>query len=179
MRSYIALIRKDSDSDFGVEFPDFPGCVTAGTSLDEALAMAREALALHIEGLIEDGTLLPAPATLDRIMEVADNQDAVPALVPAPTAKGRAVRINITMDESLLARIDETVGPGERSAFLARAATVALQSDVMERYGNARKTRRRTARKSKVKTKKKVKPARKKKAAAKKTKPRDRRVRRG
>ncbi len=177
MRTYIALIRKDADSDFGVEFPDFPGCVTAGASLDEALAMAREALALHIEGLIEDGAVLPAPATLDQIMEVADNRDAVPTLVPAPTAKGRAVRINITMDENLLARIDETVGPGERSAFLARAAAVILQSDIAERYGSARKARR-TARKVKVKTKKKVKRGRRKRAVAKKTRPRDRRVRR-
>lgn len=179
MRTYIALIRKDADSDFGVEFPDFPGCVTAGASLDEALAMAREALALHIEGLLEDGAVLPAPATLDQIMEVADNQDTVPALVPAPTAKGRAVRINITMDENLLARIDETVGSGERSAFLARAAAVILQSDIAERYSSAQKIPRRTARKVKVKTKKKVKHARRKKAVAKKTKPRDRRVHRG
>jgi hypothetical protein len=33
MTSYIALLRKDVDSDYGVEFPDFPGCVTAGTTL--------------------------------------------------------------------------------------------------------------------------------------------------
>ena len=179
MTTYIALIRKDADSDFGVEFPDFPGCVTAGASLDEALAMAREALALHIEGLLEDGAVLPAPAMLDQIMEVADNQDAVPALVPAPATKGRAVRVNITMDENLLARIDETVGSGERSAFLARAAAVVLQSDIAERYGSARKARRRVVRKVKAKAKKKVKHARRKKAVAKKTKPRDRRVHRG
>ena len=55
---YIALIRKEADSDFGVSFPDFPGCVTAGKDLDEANAFAREALALHIEGLIEDGVEL-------------------------------------------------------------------------------------------------------------------------
>ncbi|TIV05731.1 MAG: CopG family transcriptional regulator, partial [Mesorhizobium sp.] len=36
MRHYIGLIHKDADSDFGVSFPDFPGVITAGTSLDEA-----------------------------------------------------------------------------------------------------------------------------------------------
>ncbi len=35
-RSYIALLRKDEGSDYGVEFPDFPGCVTAGKTLEEA-----------------------------------------------------------------------------------------------------------------------------------------------
>src|SRR5271170_3201260 len=44
---YIGLIHKDADSDFGVSFPDLPGVVTAGTSLDDARLMAEEALALH------------------------------------------------------------------------------------------------------------------------------------
>jgi len=52
MPHYIALVHKEGDSDFGVSFPDFPGCVTAGATLDEAARMAREALELHIEGLL-------------------------------------------------------------------------------------------------------------------------------
>ena len=47
MRYYIALIHKDADSDFGVSFPDLPGCITAGRTLDEARLMADEALAVH------------------------------------------------------------------------------------------------------------------------------------
>ena len=42
MRHYIGLIHKDSDSDFGFSFPDLPGVVTAGTTLDEARDMAEE-----------------------------------------------------------------------------------------------------------------------------------------
>ena len=45
---YIAYLHKDRKSDFGVSFPDFPGCVTAGNTLDEARRLAPEALALHI-----------------------------------------------------------------------------------------------------------------------------------
>ncbi len=48
MTVFIALLRKDPASDFGVDFPDFPGCVTAGSTVDEAVAMAREALGGHI-----------------------------------------------------------------------------------------------------------------------------------
>jgi len=44
---YIAHLHKDSKSDFGVSFPDFPGCVTAGKSLEEARRKAPEALAFH------------------------------------------------------------------------------------------------------------------------------------
>ena len=39
MRSYIAVLHKDKDSDYGVSFPDFPGCITAGSSLEEAKEM--------------------------------------------------------------------------------------------------------------------------------------------
>jgi len=46
---YIAIIHKEADSDFGVSFPDFPGCITADLTLDEAKDMALEALAGHIE----------------------------------------------------------------------------------------------------------------------------------
>src|SRR5271169_3702202 len=64
---YIAYLHKERNSDFGVSFPDFPGCVTAGKTLEEARRMAAEALAMHIEGLIEDGEQIPTPATLDAL----------------------------------------------------------------------------------------------------------------
>ena len=58
-----ALIHKDAGSDYGVSFPDFPGCATAGGDLDEA--PAEEALAFHVGGLIEDGEALPEPSSLE------------------------------------------------------------------------------------------------------------------
>lgn len=64
MVEYIALIHKDADSDFGVSFPDFPGCIAAGATLDEARAMAQEALAFHVDGLLEDGAAIPEPLNL-------------------------------------------------------------------------------------------------------------------
>ena len=51
---YIAYLHKDKGSDFGVSFPDFPGCITAGKTLDEAHRMAAEALELHIAGMVEE-----------------------------------------------------------------------------------------------------------------------------
>ncbi len=59
MASYIALIRKGTKRTYGVDFPDFPGCVTADRSLDDARTLAAEALAFHIDGMIEDGKMLP------------------------------------------------------------------------------------------------------------------------
>ncbi len=124
MADYIALIHKDPDSDYGVSFPDFPGCVTAGASLDEARREAGEALALHLEGMAEDGTPVPEPSTLEKIMALRENRDAVAFLVPAPARQPRAVRVNITLPEDVLAEVDRAAGQQgvSRSAFLARAA---------------------------------------------------------
>ena len=76
MRNYIGLIHKEATSDYGVSFPDFPGVVTAGSSLDEARAMAEEALAFHIDGLINDGEAIPEPSDLEDVMADPDNRTA-------------------------------------------------------------------------------------------------------
>lgn len=129
MRQYIALIHKDADSDYGVSFPDLPGCVTAGRTLDEARAMAQEALALHLEGLAEDGEALPEPSSLEAVMSDRANRDAVAFLVPAPSGATKALRVNVTIPEDVLGEIDrhaEREGM-TRSGFLVKAAKDAIR----------------------------------------------------
>lgn len=124
MKHYIALVRKDPDSVFGVEFPDFPGCISAGDTLDEAARGAAEALELHVEGLLEDGQAIPEPSALDDI----DVTGAVPTLVPLAEQSRRILRLNITMEEGLVRSVDEAATRKglSRSAFLAEAARAAL-----------------------------------------------------
>lgn len=80
MRRYIALIHKDPHSDYGVSFPDLPGVITAGIDIENAHAMAVEALAFHLEGLAEDGEAVPAPSSLEAIMAKIENRDSVGSL---------------------------------------------------------------------------------------------------
>jgi predicted RNase H-like HicB family nuclease len=119
---YIAYLHKDSDSDFGVSFPDFPGCVTAGRTLEEARRMAAEALKFHIAGMVEDGEALPEPSTVDDIANDPAAKNAVAFLVPARTE--RTVRINITARESQLLMIDHLAQKAglTRSAYVVRSA---------------------------------------------------------
>ncbi len=129
MATYIALIRKDEGSDYGVDFPDFPGCVTAGRTLEEARRMATEALGLHVEGLLADQQALPEASGLDAIMADPANRDAVAVLVEVPlgdAVPSRAVRINITLPGELLEEIDRVAK--NRSRFLAEAARARLRS---------------------------------------------------
>lgn len=124
MPPYIALIHKDPDSDYGVSFPDLPGCVTAGKTLDDAREMVVEALALHIDGLAEDGAAIPEPSTLEVVMAERANRDAVAILIEPPKTTGKSVRINITLPADVLDEIDRYVAAHglTRSGFLAHAA---------------------------------------------------------
>ena len=128
MSHYIGLIHKDVESDFGVSFPDFPGAITAGASLDEARAMAEEVLAFHVEGLIQDGEPIPEPSTLETIMADPDNRDGVASLVSLTTAAKKAVRVNVTLPEDVLDQIDRFADSHgyTRSGFLVQAAKRAM-----------------------------------------------------
>lgn len=124
MTDYIALIHKDADSEFGVSFPDLPGCISVGATMQEARANAEEALALHVEGMIEDGEPVPAPSSLDEIMAAPENRDGAVIVVPLKNAAPRTVRVNITLPETTLRDIDAYAEAHgfTRSGFLAKAA---------------------------------------------------------
>jgi predicted RNase H-like HicB family nuclease len=124
MQNYIGLIHKDADSDFGVSFPDFPGVVTAGTTLDDARTMAEEALALHVEGLVEDGVAIPEPSALEEIMSDPDNRSGVAILISLKSDQPKAVRVNVTLPEDVLRQIDKYAEAHghTRSGLLTQAA---------------------------------------------------------
>jgi len=124
MRGYIALIHKEAASDYGVSFPDLPGVISAGRTLDEARQMAADALALHLEGMVEDGAALPEPSSLEEIMAYPENRDGVAVLIDPPAAEARSVRVNITLPADVLEQIDARAEREgfTRSGFLAMAA---------------------------------------------------------
>lgn len=120
---FIAYLHKDKNSDYGVSFPDFPGCITAGSTLEEARRMAAEALSLHIEGLREDGEEIPDPSTLDDLRGDPAMKGAVAFLTEVKRPE-KTVRINITARESQIAEIDRRArGVGlTRSSFIVQKA---------------------------------------------------------
>ncbi len=106
--AYLALLRKTPDSDWGVEFPNVPGCISAGTTMEGALAAAREALQGHLDTLHALGDAVPEPRAVEESTLRRYEADEVlhTALVEIrPPA--RTVRINLTIQDRLLARLDE------------------------------------------------------------------------
>lgn len=129
-KTYIALLHKadKKTAPYGVMFPDFPGCIASGKSVDKAIENAREALAFHMEGLIDSGEIIPKPCKLEAILKESDCRKAIPALIRVIIPSGHTKRLNITMDTALLAELDKAakIAGRNRSEFLADAVREAI-----------------------------------------------------
>lgn len=130
MARIVTLVHEENGR-FGASFPDLPGCVTVAGDLDTLAAKAAEASAFHVAGMIEDGLDAPAFRSLTALRDDAEFREAAVGaviLLVDVELPGRSVRVNITMDEGVLRRIDRAAGlVGEtRSAFLASAAKARL-----------------------------------------------------
>lgn len=66
---YMVVIEKGPNS-YGAHVPDLPGCIAVGESRREVLALIREAIELHVEGLRELGLPVPEPASTSELVEV-------------------------------------------------------------------------------------------------------------
>lgn len=62
MSKYLVVIER-ADGNFSAFSPDLPGCVATGDSREETLERMREAIALHLRGLEEDGLEIPQPSS--------------------------------------------------------------------------------------------------------------------
>ncbi len=128
--TYVALIHKAStpNADYGVCFPDFPGCVFGGVNLETAIEKAQEGLLFHIEGMIEAGEIIPVPTHLEKILAEPQNKIATAALIRVIVPTGHLKRINICMDAGLIAEIDRVAKASgrNRSEFLADIAKEVL-----------------------------------------------------
>lgn len=124
---YAIAIHKDADSDYGVSVPDLPGCISAGETLQDAIAMAQEAIELHLAGMIEEGAMPPEPTPVDQWSDDPDYAGAVWAVVRIEDSNLslKSQRVQITLPERLLEAIDAFADRHDltRSGLLARAAS--------------------------------------------------------
>jgi len=106
--------------------PDLPGCFSAGDSLDEAIANAKEAIELWMETVIEDGLAIPEASPIAKHQANPEFAGWIWAVVEVDLSKlsGKAKRVNITLPERVLAAIDQAAARfgDTRSGLLAKAA---------------------------------------------------------
>ncbi len=127
---YPILIRR-SRRTFKATVPDLPGCTSAGDSIEDAIVQVREAIELHLQGLIEDGEVPPEPTPIDTLQADTENAAGICwALVRIePNAlSSRPKKVLISLPETLLVAMDAYADrEGEtRSGFIARAAWAYL-----------------------------------------------------
>jgi predicted RNase H-like HicB family nuclease len=138
------LIYKDKSSDYGVIVPGLPGCYSAGSTMDEAIINAKEAIELHLEGLAEDGMEIPEQKSMDAYNKEL-KAGGIAALVEVDTAPyevKHAERVNVTFPKPLLLKIDkasERLGM-TRSGFLQKAARELINTTGPAKVGRALKT---------------------------------------
>lgn len=123
---YPAIIERAANG-YSVFFPDLPGCTSAGATLQDAARNAEEALAAHIVLSAEHDDAIPGPSDIGNVPVDPEVEEAARLLVRVERP-GRALRLNVTLDEGLVAAIDQVAS--NRSAYLAAAARHALASGV-------------------------------------------------
>jgi predicted RNase H-like HicB family nuclease len=124
MRYFIALVHKDQDSAYGVQFPDIPGCYSAADDMADIVPNAIEALSLYAEdaGLPQPRSIEQVRADKDVAAELASGAFLI--AVPLIENDAKVVRANITVELGMLKAIDAIAKSRKltRSAFLAQAA---------------------------------------------------------
>jgi len=126
---FVAIIERGSDG-FYAFFPDVPGCTSAGESAQDAARNAEEALHGHLTLSLEHGEALPEASTLDAIPVDPEVEEVARILVRFDVPV-RAVRVNISLPEDLLAEMDRFAkGHGfTRSGLLAQAVREHIRAE--------------------------------------------------
>ncbi len=66
-----AVVIEQAEGNFSAYVPDLPGCIAAGNSVEEVEKLIREAIEFHLEGMKEDGLVIPAPTSRVEYITIA------------------------------------------------------------------------------------------------------------
>ena len=66
-----AIVIEKAEGNYSAYVPDLPGCVATGATQEEVEREIREAVAFHIEGMREDGIVIPEPTSTVEYIELA------------------------------------------------------------------------------------------------------------
>jgi predicted RNase H-like HicB family nuclease len=135
MARYIALIDGKAGA-YGVMFPDLPGCVAMGWTVEDVLANVEQSLRDWVEAIEENGEKVPTPKAIEKLRRDRDVAKALAAgatlaTVPLVRETGKPTKANLSIDSGILAAIDEEAARRKltRSAFVEMMARRIL-SDV-------------------------------------------------
>ena len=131
---YPIVLYKGDDSGYSVIVPDLEGCFSAGDNYDDALLNSKEAIELHILGILNEVEQVPEPSLMEGILKTLDNE-ALLSYVTVDINKlkkelnDKAVRVNITFPNYLLNKVDTYCEENKipRARWLQELAEKALK----------------------------------------------------
>jgi predicted RNase H-like HicB family nuclease len=131
---FSAVLEPAKGGGFGVYFPNFPGCVSFGDTAKEAQANAAEALALHIEGMVEDGEEIPYEGADDEPVLHASNGvggNLRPIFVQVDLPEG-SERVNVYLPKRLISTVDRFASASgmNRSSVFGLAVKRLLKAEL-------------------------------------------------
>ncbi|MGH7123736.1 MAG: type II toxin-antitoxin system HicB family antitoxin [Stellaceae bacterium] len=140
-RVYFPAVIEAGREGYGVFFPDLDGLASGGDTVQQAALNAEEGLRAHIELMAEEGLEIPKASELDAVKVDPDIKEVARILVGVDLPSSNVLRLNVTLPEDLVKRID--AASNNRSGFLAQAARLALHRKLPKlRIKPARKTNR-------------------------------------
>ena len=136
-RFYPAVLERGAKGVFGVWFPDFPGCVAAAKSQEEAVAKAQDALASTIQSLAELDRVLPEPTPLGEIT-IPSGCDMIGFFALGATLPNPSERVNVYLPKALIERVDRVASDTgmSRSSLFGLAVTRLLDTSVLSALPN-------------------------------------------
>ncbi len=134
-RFYPAVLERGEKETFGVWFPDFPRCVAAGRSQEQAIGRAQEALARAVEALAENEKPLPEPTPFESITLPKDC-DFVAFFAVGVEPPDPSERVNVYLSKSLIGRADRRASElgMSRSSFFGYAVSLLLAMRPQEAF---------------------------------------------
>ena len=126
-RLYPVVLEGGPRGTFGAWFPDFPGCVAGGKSLEEATAKAEKALAQAVDALAENNQPMPEPTPVERIV-LPKGCTPLAYFIVGVDPPDPSERVNIYLPKSLIAQADRRAAElgMSRSSFFGFAVTRIL-----------------------------------------------------
>jgi predicted RNase H-like HicB family nuclease len=132
-RTYLAIADvAPGETAWSITFPGFPGVTSVAMEFRDVMQQARDALASMVEAMISDGEMLPLAIEEGASPDFDPSEyDAPRALLVPVEVPGRAVRVNVSLDEGLLTRLDEIArrSGNTRSGLLARGARLVIAEE--------------------------------------------------
>ncbi|GHB19401.1 type II toxin-antitoxin system HicB family antitoxin [Salinicola rhizosphaerae] len=133
MQYPIAIEWGDDQHATGIVFPDIPGAVTAGDSVEQAYELAVEVAHIQLEEMVSAGQSIPMPGNIEQHRKNPEFEGWGWGLVEIDVTPylGKTEKVNVTLPGSLVRRIDDYVtlhGVKSRSAFLTTAALHELDN---------------------------------------------------